>query len=217
MSDAYAKADIALYSILLPRQDFAGGVVHIAAIEGFVERVVFVGKMTPLFTSYAMALAAEKPLSRHTLERYLSLMRDVPGAAIDVQILRGSRPGAVVLQIALKRKRRDISVGFDNQGPSLLGDAEFRAEGHLYGMLRDGDRTDLTGLATTEFRRLLYIAASHATPIGRNGATLTGSTGYIVHPPAPQRAGGACLHLRHDCLVADPARLQAQPDGDAGA
>jgi hemolysin activation/secretion protein len=193
MSDAYAKADIALYSILLPRQDFANGVVHIAAIEGFVERVVFVGKMTPLFTSYAKALAAEKPLSRHTLERYLSLMRDVPGASLDVQILRGSRPGAVVLQIALKRKRHDLSVGFDNQGPSLLGDAELRADGHFYSTIRDGDRTDLTGLATTDFRRLLYIAASHTTPLGKTGATFTGSTGYIVTRPRRTTQEGHAL------------------------
>jgi hemolysin activation/secretion protein len=193
MSDAYAKANVALYSILLPRQDLSDGVVHVVAIEGYVERVTFVGTMTPLLRRYALAMAKEKPLSRSTLERYLSLMRDIPGGTIDVQILRGSRPGAVVLQIAVKRKRTDFALGFDNQGPSLLGGPELRAEVHAYGALRDGDRTDLTGIASTNFKRLIYVAGSHSTPIGFNGATLSGSVGYIKTRPRRSNVKGKAV------------------------
>lgn len=183
MAAAYARSDIALYSVVVPRQSFAGGVVRIVAIEGFVERVVFKSGETPLLRHYARALAAERPLSRHTLERYISLMRDVAGGSVDVQILRGGRPGGVVLQIVSTRKRRQASLGFDNQGPSLLGDFETRGEVHAYSLLRDGDRTDLTGLASPDFHRLLYVAGAHTTPIGATGGTASLSAGYIVTRP----------------------------------
>ena len=183
MADAYARSDIALYSVVVPRQSFARGEVHILAIEGFIERATFVKGETRLLRAYARALAAERPLRRRTLERYVSLMRDVPGGKIDVQLLRGTKPGGVVLQIAATRKHREAALGFDNQGPSLLGDAEMRGELHAYSLLRDGDRTDLTGLASPDFHHLLYVAGAHATPLGDEGATITASAGYIVTRP----------------------------------
>jgi hemolysin activation/secretion protein len=183
MSAAYANADIALYTVIMPRQDFAGGTVHVIAIEGFVEQVRIRGSDSRLLHAYAGALAARRPLTRRVMERYLSLMRDLPGASVDVQLLRGTQPGGVILQVTPKRKHRDVSFGFDNQGPSLLGDPEMRGEIHTYSMLRDGDRTDLMGLASPDFRRLLYVAGSHSTPIGDDGATLTASAGLIETRP----------------------------------
>ncbi len=183
MSDAYNKADIALYTVLVPRQDFADGTVHVIAIEGFIEQVQIRGSDSRLVHAYARDLAAQRPLKRHVMERYLSLMRDLPGASIDVQLLRGTRTGGVILQVTPRRKHHDISLGFDNQGPSLLGDPEIRADVHTYSMLRDGDRTDLTGLASPDFWRLLYVAGAHTTPLGTNGATLTGSAGLIETRP----------------------------------
>ena len=183
MADAYTRSDVALYTIAVPEQTFAGGNVRIVALEGYIESVRFTGGETRLLTAYAAALAAEKPLTRRTLQRYLSLMRDVPGSTIDVQLLRGSKPGAVILQIGAKRKGHEFALGFDNQGNGQLGQSQLRAESHGYSLLRDGDRTDLTGLASPDFHKLLYVAASHTTPIGSDGITLSGSLGALKTRP----------------------------------
>lgn len=179
MSDAYAKSDVALYTVLVPKQRLDDGEITIRVVEGYVEQVRFAGKVTPLLRAYGTALTKARPLTRQVMERYLTLMRDIPGLTVDVQLLRGSKPGAVILQIAAKRKRKDISIGFDNRGLQLIGEAQARAEAHGYSLLRDGDRTDLTTLITPTSSRLRYIGAAHMTPIGHDGATATASFGYI--------------------------------------
>jgi hemolysin activation/secretion protein len=117
-------------------------------------------------------------------------MRDVPGGTVDIQLQRGTKPGGEVLRIDARRKHREAALGFDNQGPSLLGDAEVRGEAHLYSLLRDGDRTDLTGLASPDFNHLLYMSGAHATPLGADGGTITMSSGYIVTRPRHSRIEG---------------------------
>lgn len=183
MSAAYARSAVALYTVVVPDQDLAGGTLRVIVAEGFIERVDFTGGATPLLRAYAARLAAERPLTRRSLERYLSLMRDVPGETIDARLLRGTRPGGVLLQIAAHRKRAEAAFGYDNQGAGTLGTSELSAGLHLYSSLRDGDRTDLTGLVSPDFHRLRYFAATHATPISGDGITLSFSGGYLVTRP----------------------------------
>lgn len=190
LSDAYADADIALYTVVIPDQNFAKGIVVVKVAEGFVERVVFTHGMTRMNKAYALALTKERPLSRHSLERYLSLMRDIPGETDDVQILRGTKPGGVILQIKSDRKHFDASMGFDNRGQELQGGAQFSAQLHTYSLLRDGDRTDLTGQVTPNPKRLRYVSLAHTTPIGDNGATLSGSVGYLATQPKHSTLSG---------------------------
>jgi hemolysin activation/secretion protein len=190
LSDAYADADIALYTVVIPEQNFRNGVVVVRVAEGFVERVLFSEGMTKLNKAYALALTKERPLSRHTLERYLSLMRDIPGETDDVQLLRGTRPGAVILQIKAKRKHFDASLGFDNRGQGIQGNAQFNAQLHAFSLLRDGDRTDLIGQATPNPKNLRYISLAHTTPIGASGGTLSASAGYFATQPRHTNISG---------------------------
>ncbi|QJU59543.1 ShlB/FhaC/HecB family hemolysin secretion/activation protein [Sphingomonas sp. AP4-R1] len=180
LSDAYADADIALYTVIIPDQSFAKGVVVVRVAEGFVERVVFTGGMTPLMKAYATQLTREHPLSKRALQRYLSLMRDIPGEKVDVQVLRGTKPGGIVLQIKGARKHTDFSVSYDNRGQDQQGNSQVRADAHAYSLLRDGDRTDLTGLITPNVNRLRYISLAHGTPIGTDGGQLSLSVGYLA-------------------------------------
>jgi hemolysin activation/secretion protein len=194
LSDAYANSDIALYTVVIPDQNFRGGIVVVRVAEGFVERVIFTGGMTRLTKAYATALTRQHPLSRHALERYLSFLRDIPGETVDVQVLRGAHPGGVILQIKAKRKRFDVSLGFDNRGQAEQGNAEFNAQAHAFSLLRDGDRTDLTVLATPDFHRELYFGVAHTTPIGDDGMTLALNGGYLdTHPRHTGISGNAKL------------------------
>ena len=43
LAAAYAKTDVALYTVEAPQQDFAGGLVRIRVIEGYVEHVYLKG------------------------------------------------------------------------------------------------------------------------------------------------------------------------------
>lgn len=183
MSAAYAKSDVALYTVAIPAQDLSHGTVRVQVAEGFIEGIVYPTQASPLLRAYAARLMAKKPLTRRTLERYLSLMRDVAGAKIDPQLLRGTRKGGVILSLASTREHSDFSAGFDNQGTRDLGLGQFRAEAHGYSLLRDGDRTDLTLSSATDFRRFRYASLAHGTPIGTDGLTASVSAGYLETRP----------------------------------
>jgi hemolysin activation/secretion protein len=183
MSDAYTRTPVALYTVVIPAQDMTSGAVRVQVAEGFIEDIRYPNGASPLIRAYGAKLKAEAPLTRRALERYLSLMRDIPGAKLDVQLLRGTQPGGVILSLAPTRERSDFAFGFDNRGIDALGEGQFRADAHAYGLLRDGDRTDLNLMTATNFKRYRYAALAHSTPIGADGVTASLSAGYLETRP----------------------------------
>lgn len=179
LSDAYAKSDVALYTVAIPAQNMVDGKLVVQVAEGFIESVDFPDGSDSLLLAYAARLQAEKPLTRRLLQRYLAMMRDIPGTTVDAQLRGGTSPGGVVLVIKAKRERTDFALGFDNRGTRLLGDGQLRGEAHGYSLLRRGDRTDLTLLSGANPKRLRYASAAHSTPLGSDGATLSLSAGHL--------------------------------------
>lgn len=172
VATAYGKSGIALYTVAITRQDLSSGRVKLLLAEGFVEDIVYPKGASPLLRAYAERLRAEKPLTRRALERYLSLMRDIPGAKVEVGLVRGKDAGAVQLTVTPERKYSNFSFGIDNRTQAGLGTGQLRATGQLFSLLRDGDRTDATLLAATNLKRYRYAGISHPTPLGSDGLTL---------------------------------------------
>ncbi|HKY81185.1 MAG TPA: ShlB/FhaC/HecB family hemolysin secretion/activation protein [Sphingobium sp.] len=172
IADAYARTGIALYTVAVPQQDLLRGQVKVLLAEGFVEDVDYPAGASPLVRTYAARLTKEQPLSRRSLERYISLMRDIPGAKVEVGLLRGKRPGGVRLSVKPTREYSDFSFGIDNRTQAGLGSGQLRASAQGYSLLQDGDRTDLVLLSAIDLKRYRYAALSHQTPLGSDGLTL---------------------------------------------
>lgn len=183
LAAAYEKSGIALYTIAVPDQDLSTGQVRLQIAEGFVEDVVYPTDASPLLRRYAERLQRETPLTRATLERYLSLMRDIPGGKIDVELRRGAKAGGVVLALTSRRERWDFSLGVDNRRTQGLGSGQIRAEARAFSLLRDGDRTEVTALAATDLKRFRYVAVTHSTPLGSDGLSLGLSAGHLETRP----------------------------------
>jgi hemolysin activation/secretion protein len=183
LSKAYAKSPIALYTIGIPDQDFRNGRVKVLIAEGFIEDILYSKGASSQLRALGERLRREKPLTRRSLERYLSLMRDMPGLKLDAKLMRGRKPGGVVLVLSADRKRSDFSIGIDNRGTQGLGDGQYRAEAHGYNLLRDGDRTDLSLLAGLNPKRYQYASLSHATPLNADGLMLSAAFGYLKTRP----------------------------------
>ncbi|MBV9842842.1 MAG: ShlB/FhaC/HecB family hemolysin secretion/activation protein [Sphingomonadaceae bacterium] len=187
MSDAYGKANIALYTIQIPAQDLSSGVVHVQVAEGFIENIVIngdtQGRHVELIKAYAERMAKQRPLTRRVLERYLSLIRDIPGLKVDANLMRGFAPGGVVLVLTLKWAKDTLTAGLDNHGTELLGVGEGAANAKLYHLFREGDETDITAASAIDLKRYRYAAISHSTPIGRDGLRLSVSGGYLTTRP----------------------------------
>jgi len=187
ISKGYEGADVALFTVLVPEQDFAGGVVRIVLIEGQVEKIVITdtstGRAKKLIAAIAGHMVGEKPLRRSTLQRYVSLMQDVPGTKTDIDIVQGSQRGLVRVVLTVTDRKNDIGFGFNNRTGTTYRGGEFTASGHFYNLLRGGDQTDVTAAASTNFKGYRYASISHSTPVGSDGGRLTGSFGYLeTHP-----------------------------------
>lgn len=187
ISGGYAKADVALYSVLIPNQNVADGVLRVLLIEGTVERVIVTdrssGRARRLVAAIARHLAGEQPLRKSTLQRYISLIQDVPGTKTDIDIVQGSKQGMVRVTLVVTDRKNEFATGFDNRAGTTYRGGAFTARATLYHLLRGGDQTDINLAASTNFNNYRYASLSHSTAIGSNGGRLSVSAGYLKTRP----------------------------------
>ncbi len=198
ISAVYARSDVALYTIGVPAQDFAGGQLRLDVLEGYVANgAVHVEgdkKVTPLIVAQIDALTGQRPLRRAALERRLSLIRDIPGLTINADMQRAAQPGAVRMVVDANQKAFDWALNVTNRGTPVLGRTQVTLDATLYGLLRGGDATRFTVAAPTELKRFQYYAVSHRTPVGADGAVLSLGGGYLkTRPKGTDLRGDATL------------------------
>lgn len=173
MTRAYNRSSVALFTLVIPEQDLSDGVIDVASAEGHVSNVTLSGESdggpAPLIARMAARLPGERPSSRARFERVLGNIGDVPGVAVTPALSLGGEPGAVALDLALDAKKPTVGLGFTTRTSQFVEDGMVEANARGSSLLRSGDETRLTGAAALNFRSLLYVAASHATPIGADG------------------------------------------------
>lgn len=185
LSRAYGKSDVALYTIAIPEQDFAGDVVQVLLTEGRIARVQLNaprGKHRQL-AARAGPLTAETPLSKATFERQLTLMRAIPGLTVQTDFADPQANGALDLTLTPRQRRSKITAGFSNRGVELTGDGQFDLNAEFYGLGFDGDQLTLSASAASDFTRYRYAAASYQMPVGTSGLTFAGNAAYLETRP----------------------------------
>jgi hemolysin activation/secretion protein len=184
MSRAYARSRVALFTIVVPAQDLTTGTVRVLVGEGHIEAVLLTGEVDHgrlgLVRAYADRLTRERPTRRATLERYVSLIQDIPGLKVGASLQMGEGPGGVRLVLALDYRRPTLSVSFDNRTTRLIRDGEVQAVARGYGLIREGDSTEMTAAASVDFHDQLYFGLSHSTPLGTEGTRLRVNGGYLA-------------------------------------
>ena len=187
VAKAYETSDIALYNINVPDQDFAGGVLKLQAVEGYIQKTVFKGSGRgpglKLAHAYAARLEAERPLKRPDLERYLSLMRDIPGLEPEMQLTPGQGDGAVVLEVDPHARRVQAAVSINDRGTAYLGRTQVQADVYLNSLIRSGDQTRLSVALPTDIDRFQLYGFGHSQPIGTNGTTIQVYGSYLRTRP----------------------------------
>ncbi len=189
----YADSVVALYTVYVPQQDMSEGIVRLVVSEGYISDVAIKGEGDhKLVRRYANKLKGEKPLLKATLERYMSLIRDIPGLTVGAELLRAGKPGAVRLALDLKEKPFTFTSSIDNRGTARLGRVQFGATLTANGALREGDQTQLYASSASDFEKYRYASITHSTPIGSEGMRAQGSFGYLrTRPNNPPIDGDA--------------------------
>ncbi|WP_116090669.1 ShlB/FhaC/HecB family hemolysin secretion/activation protein [Sphingomonas crusticola] len=186
LGQIYGRSDVALYTVLAPQQSYAGGVLRLSAVEGYVESAVVRGagsKMRRLVGRYIAPLMQEKPLRKHSLQRYVSLIRDVPGLNPVVDFERGGRPGAVKLVVVAKPRPFQVAFGLNDRGTALLGKTQGQIDGFANSLLFGGDQLRLS--YARPIRAPYYQSASiaYAVPLNADGLTLQVNAGKLRTRP----------------------------------
>ena len=192
LSDAYGRSNVALYTVAIPQQDFRGGVVDVLLTEAtiFTANVVAAPGKHARLRERMTPLLREKPLSRSTFERQMTLMRSLPGMTIDPVFADPQGTGELALTVTPKQRRSKLSGGFSNRGVDLLGDGQFDARAEVYGAARDGDQISLAGSAASDLKRYRYVSAGYAAPVAARGTTLSATAAYLETRPRGSQAKG---------------------------
>lgn len=197
-ASVYADSDIVLYTVFAPGQDLSGGELRLRAVEGYISQVALQGDVKGRDLKLVKAMAGKitrgKPLRKRDMQRYLSLIRDIPGLTVEPNLLRGVQPGAVVLALTLKQKRTALDFAVNNAGSRILGRNQFQATANLYGLLREGDQTALTVGVPSDIERFQYYAITHSQPLGSEGLRIQANAAYLrTRPDNPPSRGSAKL------------------------
>ena len=198
IAHAYEQSDIALYSVTVPTQDFAGGRLQLKAIEGYIGRTEIKGgeHQPALARRYAARLMAERPLRRRDLERYVSLIRDIPGLTPDIQVAQGDgTDGAVTLVIDPNAQRVQAAVSINNRGTAYLGRTQVQGDLYLDSLIRAGDQTRLSVALPTDIDRFQLYSFGHTQPIGSDGATVQVFGSYLRTNPEGLNVKGRAYSL----------------------
>ena len=173
MTRAYNRSSVALFTLVIPEQDLSGGIVTVASAEGYVGSVGLSGESdsgpASLVARMAARLPDRRPLARAHFERALGNIADIPGVTVSPSLALGGAQGAVALDLAIDAKEPTIGLGFTTRTSQFVDDGIVEANARGSSLLRSGDETRLSGAAALNVKSLLYLAASHSTPIGADG------------------------------------------------
>ncbi len=185
LSRAYGKSAVALYTIAIPEQDFAGDIVTVLLTEGRIAKVELAAPhgAHPQLAHRAAPLTREAPLRRVTFERQFTLMRAIPGLSVDAAFADPAADGALTLTLSPKQRRRKITAGFSNRGVDLTGDGQLDLTAEFYGVAGDGDQLTLSASAASDLARYRYAAGAYQAPVGASGLTIAANAAYLETRP----------------------------------
>jgi hemolysin activation/secretion protein len=201
----YRRAGYLLSYAVLPEQSVHSGIVTIRVIEGFIGAVRIEGD--PRFAAAVKPIAArlqtERPLRGPTLERELTLIRDIPGLTLrDTKLSRSAdEPARYELAIVLQSDRVSGILYADNRG--MIDGARVRGYSSITvrSLVIPGDQAeaDFFSIPSSDFR-YLYGQVKDSFPLGPDGLrlTLSGSRGKQF-----QRLTGSDEHGTSDQWTAD--------------
>ena len=178
----YRNDGYILSRALVPPQRIRGGTITIRVIEGYVDKVIIEGKrrdLRGLIEDYADKISQSRPLQVADLERYLLLIRDLPGVHAE-GLLRPAPdvPGASHLVIQVTYKPIGAALSADNRGSRFVGPLQITTrldENSLLGLSeRIGFRFVTTGVNDVDERReLSHFEFDQSIPISTEGTLLS--------------------------------------------
>ena len=194
ITQAYSQAGYALSFAVVPEQSIESGVVRLRVVEGYVDRVEFVGEGADKIAGSATLRKAEqiasrilnsRPLRMVDLERYILLINDLPGLEVST-VLKPSLEtnGAAVLAIEVReRKAYGVGVAYNNYMPKSLDRDVVGASVDVNGVFAGSDQLKLSGWRGLTSDAYWSGSAEASIGVGNEGARVGVSGQYSNSSP----------------------------------
>lgn len=118
LTQRYQQDGYLLSYAFLPVQDFAGGLLRVVLVEGYIRDYEVqgdIGRVSGYLDKLVAKLKAERPLTRKTFDRYTSLMSRVPGITLQARVPPpGTTDGASKLMVQASRKPFTTSMSLSD-------------------------------------------------------------------------------------------------------
>lgn len=207
ITKAYREAGYVLSRAVVPAQKISGGSVHIAVVEGFIDRVTVQGDTSPALVAYGEKLKGSRPLKADDLERYLLLANELAGVSVR-SVLEPSAtvPGASDLTLVAVEKPFDATFELDNRGTRYIGPWQGYASVGFNDLFGLNERTSFRYATTSDPRELVYLEVSESAPIDDDGTSVLltlnrtrAAPGYTLADLGAHTTGeGILLGVKHE-------------------
>ena len=189
MSAAYKRSRVALFTLAIPAQDLSDGIVDVYIAEGRIAEVVVLkdGKVVerPLLRGFLDDTLDEKPASRRSFERGITLARRTEGTEVSPRLKTlPNVPGAAALLLDIKEKKNGVAVGYDSRESRLIDSGRISLSGFAFGTFRPGDALRGRLSATPDMEQSRATNVQYSTPIGNDGLSLTLAGAYQETRPS---------------------------------
>lgn len=182
----YRADGFVLSLAIVPPQKVNGG-VHIRIIEGYIDNVSFEDEIKDrlkLIESIGEKIKQSRPLNIRSLERYVSLIDDLPGISVRTVLMPSKdKQGAADMLIMLKRKSFGGFAAIDNRGSKAIGPVQARIGFDFNSVLGFNEHNSILLATTGEPSELQYGAIQSDWPLNSNGTRLGLSVGYSHTEP----------------------------------
>jgi hemolysin activation/secretion protein len=194
----YRARGYMLSQAALPAQDVTDGVVTIAVVEGFIDRIAISGgrpEQEALAATRFAPVPADRPLRLPTLERAVLLSRDVLGGRVETVMEPSATTfGAADLTVAITPAPPGGFGTIDNRGSRLYGPWSFSTGITAYDLLGLNERLDLVAAGALD-GSLGYVQGAFAAPLTAlsgtwaDGAMLEAEASYSNGEPDLSKSG----------------------------
>ena len=172
----YRNDGYILSRAIVPPQTISDGRVRIRIIEGFINEVRIEGEIgeSQLLAAYAAKIRNSRPLSAKDMERYLLLLKDLPGISSEAVLSPAKDvPGASDLLIIVSGKVIDGYARIDNRGTKFNGPGQLWFGANYNSLAGTHNRTSVRLVAAgTGGKELRNLEIDHERQLGTEGRKL---------------------------------------------
>ena len=195
VGQAYASSDIAYYAIMIPPQTPTNGVLTVKVTEGAITQYTLNGKpaakATPRIAEQIARLMHEKPLLKSGLDRALTLIRELPGETVSVQMRQVGTTGDLILDMTSHRKVADVKITIDNTAiANVIQAFQAQVDVGFNNVLHDGDRFHVSSYLPIHPNRYQFYTAGYSVPLTASGLSLGFNAAHLYTKTTDSSAVG---------------------------